>query len=82
MAPKHENSNWVKRFLRWLFGSPFEDLPPEFGDTVPPELRTFEAEEEEVQHHTQEWEPAPSSVHSRQKVHPKGRFPGGRIKDK
>lgn len=41
---------WLGRFGRWLFGSPFRDLPPEFGDPVPPELRVFEAEAEEVQH--------------------------------
>lgn len=40
-----------KRFLHWLFGSPFEDLPPAFGDPVPPELREFEAEAEEAQRH-------------------------------
>jgi hypothetical protein len=82
MAPTHEKSNWVRRFLRWLFGSPFKELPPEFGDTVPPELRVFEAEAEEVQHHTQEWEPSPPSIHVKEKVHPKGPFPGGRIRDK
>jgi hypothetical protein len=82
MAPTYEKSNWVKRFLRWLFGSPFEELPPEFGDTVPPELRAFEAEAEEAQHYVQERELPPSSIPSREKVHPKGRFPGARIRDK
>jgi hypothetical protein len=42
-----------QRFIRWLFGAPFEELPSEFGDPVPPELRQFEAETEEVQHHPQ-----------------------------
>ncbi len=32
------------RFLR----APFENLPPEYGDPVPPELRVFEAEAEEA----------------------------------
>lgn len=34
----------LQRFVRWLFGSPVEDLPPEFGDPRPPELRVFEKE--------------------------------------
>lgn len=34
----------IRRFLRWLFGSPVEELPPEFGDPRPPELRVFEKE--------------------------------------
>jgi len=49
----------VRRFLRWLFGSPVEELPPEFGDPRPPELRVFEKEleaREALQEHT---EPAP-----------------------
>ena len=36
------------RFARWLFGSPFRELPPAFGSTVPPELRAFEAEAAEA----------------------------------
>jgi hypothetical protein len=42
-----------QRFTRWLFGAPFEELPSEFGDPVPSELRRFEAEAEEFQHHRQ-----------------------------
>jgi hypothetical protein len=42
-----------QRFIRWLFGAPFEELPSEFGDPVPSELRWFEAEAEEIQHHPQ-----------------------------
>jgi hypothetical protein len=34
----------LQRFIRWLFGSPFQALPPEFGNAVPLELREFEAE--------------------------------------
>ena len=41
----------IARFARWLFGAPFEELPPEFGDTVPPDLRRFEEQAEEAQHH-------------------------------
>jgi hypothetical protein len=48
---KHKLSEWIQRFLRWLFGAPFEELPSEFGDLVPPELRAFQAEVEEVEHH-------------------------------
>jgi hypothetical protein len=44
---------WVQRFLRWLFGAPFQGLPSEFGDPVPPELRVFEATAEEAQHRAQ-----------------------------
>ena len=48
---KHKLSEWIQCFLRWLFGAPFEELPPQFGDPVPPELRVFQAEAEEVEHH-------------------------------
>jgi hypothetical protein len=37
----------LRRFLR----APFEDIPPAFGDTVPPELRVFEAKADEIEHH-------------------------------
>ena len=37
----------VRAFLK----APFEELPPQYGDTVPPELRVFEAEMEEAQRH-------------------------------
>ena len=40
----------VQRFLRWLFGSPFQDMSDVIGDSVPPELRTFEARSEEIAH--------------------------------
>ena len=36
------------RFARWLFGSPFRELPSAFGNTVPSELRMFEAEAAEA----------------------------------
>ena len=38
----------LTRFARWLFGSPFRELPPAFGNTVPPELQVFEAEAAQV----------------------------------
>jgi hypothetical protein len=50
MTQKHKKPGWIQRFVRWLFGSPFRELPPEFGDPVPPELRVFEAQAEEAQH--------------------------------
>jgi hypothetical protein len=40
----------IGRFVRWLFGAPFQELPTEFGDSVPAELRVFEAEVAEAQH--------------------------------
>ncbi len=43
-----QKANPLQRFLRWLFGSPFKDLPPEFGDPVPSDLRRFEAKMEDV----------------------------------
>ena len=42
-------SPWADRFAPWLFGSPFQGLPPQYGDIVPPELRLFEAEAELAQ---------------------------------
>lgn len=53
MSQAHRKLGWIQRFLRWLFGAPFQELPPEFGDPVPPELRVFEAETEEAQHRAQ-----------------------------
>ena len=41
----------VQRFLRWLFGSPFQDMSDVMGDSVPPELRAFEERSEEMTHH-------------------------------
>jgi hypothetical protein len=37
--------------IRLFMRAPFERIPPEFGDTVPPELRAFEAEADEIEHH-------------------------------
>jgi hypothetical protein len=53
MAPTHNKSGWLYRLARRFFGAPFRDLPAEFGDPVPPELRVFEAEAEAAQHSPQ-----------------------------
>ena len=37
----------ICRFAR----APFQNVPPAFGDTVPPELRVFESRVDEMQHH-------------------------------
>ena len=65
MASTHKKSGWLYRLARRFFGAPFRDLPAEFGDPVPPELRVFEAEGEAAQnsaHH----EEAPLSTHHEQ----------------
>lgn len=41
----------MQSLARWFFGSPFRQLPPEFGETTPPDLRAFEVAAEEAQHH-------------------------------
>ena len=43
-----QKPNVVQRFLRWIFGSPFKDMGESFCDTVPPEMRKFEAESAEI----------------------------------
>ena len=66
MVRIHTKPRWIQRLVRWLFGSPFWQLSPEFGDSAPPELGAFEAEMMETQHrvHTEGW--SPSAIHSRQ----------------
>lgn len=59
---------WV--FVRRMLCSPFEDLPPAFGDTVPPELRAFEAKADEFQHHAVSLVSSPKS-HGHQRSKPK-----------
>jgi hypothetical protein len=49
----HKLIDVVKRLFRFLPSSPFENLPTEFGDPVPADLREFEQEAEEAQHHPQ-----------------------------
>jgi hypothetical protein len=51
MSKRLRGLGWVRRAVHWLFGAPFEELPPEFGDTVPPELRVFEKKADEMEHH-------------------------------
>jgi hypothetical protein len=51
MAKWYKGLRLAKRAASWLFGAPFEELPPAFGDTVPPELRTYEAKVDEMEHH-------------------------------
>jgi hypothetical protein len=63
MTQRTKKPGWIQRFVRWLFGSPFRELPPEFGDPVPSELRVFEAQAEEAQHQAQGDMPPLSSVH-------------------
>lgn len=43
----------IGRLTRWFFGSPFQELPPEFGDPVPSDLRLFEAKTAAAQHQPQ-----------------------------
>ena len=53
MARRPDEVGRIRRFVGWLFGAPFRELPPEFGDAVPSELRVFEAQAEEIQYHSQ-----------------------------
>ena len=41
----------IRSLARWFFGAPFRQLPPEFGETVPPDLLAFGANAEEAQRH-------------------------------
>ena len=59
----------LTRFARWLFGSPFRELPPAFGNTVPPELQMFEAEAAEAGRRGLGGVATPVPVHHR-KTHP------------
>lgn len=45
---QHGIASWPGRFARWLFGAPFQKLPPQYGDTVPPDLQRFKDEAAEV----------------------------------
>jgi hypothetical protein len=51
MTENWKKQAWFRRLVRWFFGAPFEELPPELGNPVPPDLRVFEAQAEEAQHH-------------------------------
>jgi len=48
---KRNLRNWPNRFARWLLSSPFQRIPPLFGNTVPADLQLFEAQAEEARHH-------------------------------
>ena len=56
----------MQRVARWFFGSPFRQLPPEFGETVPPDLLAFEANAEESQRQPRGSVQPPSSSGSKQ----------------
>ena len=60
---KHKPFEWVGHFLRWLLGAPFQELPSEFGDPVPVELRVFAAEIEVFQHRPQSHIPRQPLIH-------------------
>lgn len=60
---KHKPFEWVRCFLRWLFGAPFQQLPPEFGNPIPMELRVFTAEVEKIWRRPQGQIPRTSFVH-------------------
>ena len=66
----HRKRFRLARLARWLFGSPFRELPPAFGNTVPSELQVFEAEAAEAGRRGLGGVAAPLPVHHR-KTHPK-----------
>lgn len=71
MAPTHRKSGWIRRFVGRFLRAPFRELPAEFGDPVPPELRVFEAEAEAAQHSAHHEEPSSST--QREQTHPRPR---------
>jgi hypothetical protein len=42
----------LQSLARWFFGAPFRQLPPAFGETIPFDLRAFEAAAEEARHNS------------------------------
>lgn len=64
MTQAHQQSGPVERFVRWFAGSPFQHLPPGYGDTVPADLRVFEADMAEEAYKTH-LEPAHSAAPAR-----------------
>jgi hypothetical protein len=50
MAPMAKKSGWLHRLAGGFFGAPFRELPTEFGDPVPRDLRVFEAKSQAAQH--------------------------------
>ncbi len=60
----------MQSMVRWFFGAPFRQLPPEFGDAVPPDLQAFEANAEEAQLHPRgSVQPSSSSGSKQTKSH-------------
>ena len=60
----------IQRLMRWFFGAPFRQVPPEFGQTTPTELLAFAANAEEVQRHPSESvQPSSSSASKQTKSH-------------
>jgi hypothetical protein len=53
----------------------FTDLPPTYGDTVPPELRIFESQADEAQHHPRQEGALPRPHHARSKPRKVGSGP-------
>lgn len=56
----------IQSLVNWFFGAPFRQLPSEFGDVVPTDLRAFEAEAEESQRYPRENVQPPFSAGSKQ----------------
>jgi hypothetical protein len=52
MTVAYEKAKWPRRFVRWLFGAPFRQLPLPFGDPMPADLRAFSAQTTEARRHT------------------------------
>ena len=42
-------SRWIQSLARRLFGAPFENLPPGFGQSMP-EIRAFKQDMDATQH--------------------------------
>ncbi len=69
---KSKFSNKVRRVWQRVAGSLWRDLPPGFGDPVPPEVRVFENETAEIQHRVAGSVAAPKLPQTNP-THPNGR---------
>lgn len=58
-----QRASWPRRFIRWLFGGPFRQLPPPFGNPVPPDLQRFEEEAADATRHAIGGVSHPASSH-------------------
>ncbi len=56
--------------VRWLVKAPFQNLPPNLKDVVPPELQVFKAQADEIQHHAVE-EVSSSQSHGHKRSKPR-----------